>query len=81
MITKEKLDLAVEYRGVEKLCRNFVENGAYPFRAENMKFIYGHLINTSAGVPVECVENAILRMKCIRSKLRDVDKIFHVRVA
>ena len=79
VITKEKLELASEYRGIEKLYREFMERD-YPFGSESMISVHGNVINTNIGVPVECIENAILRMKSIRSKLRSIDKIFHINL-
>ena len=79
LITKEKLELASEYRGIEKLYRDFMER-YYPFRAASMMSVHGNAIDTTIGVPVECIENAILRMKSIRTKLRSIDKIFHINL-
>jgi len=72
---KEDLELASEYRGLESLYRRFIEP---TLDLSDIRFMNGEFIDIRLGIPIECRENVFSRMKKIRSKLRNINKFYHV---
>jgi len=72
---EEKLELASEYRSLEKLYRDFIDPS---LELSDIRLMNGEFIDIRLGVPLECRDNVFSRMKKIRVKLKNINKVFHV---